>query len=121
MTPNEGNPVECEVRIAARPETVFAFFTDPAKMTRWKGLRATLDDHPSMPPLPAEVAQEMTIRIKAGKADEFGVRPLNVLVTTSGQGYCLTEAPDADAVVKAHQAKGFPLSHRDVAEVTSLV
>ena len=26
-----------EVHVDARPETVFAFFTDPGKMTRWKG------------------------------------------------------------------------------------
>ena len=28
---------ELEVRIRARPETVFEFFTDPEKMRRWKG------------------------------------------------------------------------------------
>jgi uncharacterized protein YndB with AHSA1/START domain len=35
--------IEREVRIAARPETVFAFFTDPALMVRWKGVQATLE------------------------------------------------------------------------------
>jgi uncharacterized protein YndB with AHSA1/START domain len=40
------NAVEREVRIAARPETVFAFFTDPDKMTQWKGTRAELDPRP---------------------------------------------------------------------------
>src|SRR3989442_13554655 len=35
-----------EVRVAARPETVFPFFTDPAKMTRWKGVEAELDPRP---------------------------------------------------------------------------
>jgi uncharacterized protein YndB with AHSA1/START domain len=35
--------VEREVRIAARPETVFAFFTDPQKMVRWKGMVAVLE------------------------------------------------------------------------------
>lgn len=39
----ESDAVELEVRIAARPETVFSFFTDPAKMTRWKGISATLE------------------------------------------------------------------------------
>jgi uncharacterized protein YndB with AHSA1/START domain len=38
--------VEREVRIAARPETVFEFFTDPEKMIRWKGGRAELDPRP---------------------------------------------------------------------------
>ena len=35
-----------EVRVAARPETVFPFFTDPAKMTLWKGVEADLDPRP---------------------------------------------------------------------------
>ncbi|HLB62833.1 MAG TPA: SRPBCC family protein [Actinomycetota bacterium] len=35
-----------EVRIRARPETVFEFFTDPEKMTRWKGIGAELDARP---------------------------------------------------------------------------
>jgi uncharacterized protein YndB with AHSA1/START domain len=38
--------VEREVRIDASPETVFEFFTDPAKMVRWKGAQATLDPRP---------------------------------------------------------------------------
>ena len=38
--------VEREIRIAARPATVFAFFTDPEKMLRWKGIRADLDARP---------------------------------------------------------------------------
>ncbi len=35
-----------EVRIAARPETVFPFLTDPEKMCRWMGVAATLDPRP---------------------------------------------------------------------------
>ncbi|MBI4278171.1 MAG: SRPBCC domain-containing protein [Armatimonadetes bacterium] len=38
--------VHKEIRIAASPEIVFAFFTDPAKMIRWKGQQATLDPQP---------------------------------------------------------------------------
>ena len=38
--------IEREVRIDASPETVFEFFTDPAKMVRWKGGAATLDPRP---------------------------------------------------------------------------
>ena len=34
---------ELEVRIEASPETVFAFFVEPEKMTRWKGSSAELD------------------------------------------------------------------------------
>ena len=38
--------VERELQIDASPETVFEFFTDPAKMVRWKGSGATLDPRP---------------------------------------------------------------------------
>jgi uncharacterized protein YndB with AHSA1/START domain len=38
--------IERELRIDASPETVFDFFTDPAKMVRWKGATATLDPRP---------------------------------------------------------------------------
>ena len=47
MTAREVNDVvERDVRIAARPEVVFAFFTDPAKMMRWKGSDVALDPRP---------------------------------------------------------------------------
>jgi uncharacterized protein YndB with AHSA1/START domain len=35
-----------EVRIAAPPEAVFAFFTDPDRYARWKGRSADLDPRP---------------------------------------------------------------------------
>jgi len=38
--------VEVEVRIAASPETVFDFFTDPRLMVQWMGRRAELDPRP---------------------------------------------------------------------------
>ena len=42
----QSDVLEHEVRVAARPETVFSFFTDPEKMVRWKGKSATLDPRP---------------------------------------------------------------------------
>jgi uncharacterized protein YndB with AHSA1/START domain len=42
----QSEAIEQEVHIRARPETVFAFFTDPAKMILWKGIEATLDPRP---------------------------------------------------------------------------
>jgi uncharacterized protein YndB with AHSA1/START domain len=38
--------VEREVRIDARPETIFPFFTDPDLMVRWMGTTAELDARP---------------------------------------------------------------------------
>jgi uncharacterized protein YndB with AHSA1/START domain len=44
--PRETSAIEHEVRVAARPETVFAYFTDPGKMVQWMGAEATLDPRP---------------------------------------------------------------------------
>jgi uncharacterized protein YndB with AHSA1/START domain len=38
--------VEREVRVAARPETVFEFLVDPEKQVLWMGRRAELDARP---------------------------------------------------------------------------
>jgi uncharacterized protein YndB with AHSA1/START domain len=35
--------VEHEVRVEARPETLFAYFTDPSRIVQWMGNDATLD------------------------------------------------------------------------------
>ena len=43
---SETSVVQREVRIEARPETVFPYFTDPEKMVRWIGVAATLDPRP---------------------------------------------------------------------------
>lgn len=40
------DPIVHEVQIDARPETVFEFFTDPEKLTRWLAVEATLDPRP---------------------------------------------------------------------------
>jgi uncharacterized protein YndB with AHSA1/START domain len=45
-TARDEDVLEREIRIAARPETVFAFFTDPARMLRWMGKDVVLDPRP---------------------------------------------------------------------------
>ena len=46
MALSDIDAIVCEATIAASPETVFAFFTDPQLYTRWMGSRAHLDPHP---------------------------------------------------------------------------
>jgi uncharacterized protein YndB with AHSA1/START domain len=46
MTPAETAAVEREIRIQARPETIFPFFTDPELMVRWMGRSAEVDPRP---------------------------------------------------------------------------
>jgi uncharacterized protein YndB with AHSA1/START domain len=46
MTPMETAAVEREVRVRARPETIFPFFTDPELMVRWMGATAQAEPTP---------------------------------------------------------------------------
>jgi hypothetical protein len=78
-------------------------------------------DHHEMRDVAPEMAEGIAERIKAGEPDEHGVRGLNVFLGKDGTAYCLSEAPDAEAVVKAHEAVGFALSRSDVVEVESVV
>ncbi len=81
----------------------------------------TFIDHHEMSDVAPEMAAAIGERIKAGEADEHGVKGLNVFLGKDGTAFCLSEAPDADAVVKAHQAYGFSLASADVVEVQSVV
>ncbi|HZA21450.1 MAG TPA: DUF4242 domain-containing protein [Dehalococcoidia bacterium] len=78
-----------------------------------------MDYHEKPPPMPPEVMHQMQARIKAGQSDENGVTPLNVFVSGEGEAYCLSEAPNAEAVRKAHEAAGVPVEK--IVEVNSLV
>jgi hypothetical protein len=77
-----------------------------------------LDHHPVAHAATTDVAlQALQDQIRAGKIDEFGVRYLNAYVAVNGEGYCLSESPDADAVVKSHGMLGYTIDIMDVIEV----
>jgi hypothetical protein len=78
-------------------------------------------DHHEMRDVAPELAEGIAARIQTDEADEHGVKGLNVFLGKDGSAFCLSEAPDADAVVKAHEAVGFPLSRSEVVEVESVV
>ena len=80
-----------------------------------------LDYHSKMPQLPPEAVKAVQKDIKTGKADSFGVKPINGFVAKKGMGWCLTEAPSADAVCKSHESKGMKLGRGDVHEITAFV
>ncbi len=42
----DDEPIVKDIRIDAPPEIVFEFFTNPAKLIRWLGLKAELDPRP---------------------------------------------------------------------------
>jgi hypothetical protein len=69
--------------------------------------------------LPADALAQITEDTKNAKADEFGVRQVELFHNPDGQVYCLLDAPDADAVRKHHEAIGVPCG--EVHEVQSLL
>jgi hypothetical protein len=69
--------------------------------------------------LPAEAIEQITVDTKTAKADEFGVRQVELFHNPDGKVYCLLEAPDADAVRKHHEAIGVACG--EVHEVQSLL
>lgn len=46
MAVSDIDSIVCEITIAAPPETVFSFFTDPDLYVRWMGAQAQLDPRP---------------------------------------------------------------------------
>jgi hypothetical protein len=58
--------------------------------------------------LPDEAVAQITRDAKDNKADEFGVRQVELFHNSDGKVYCLLEAPDADAVRSHHAALGVP-------------
>ena len=78
-------------------------------------------DHHATIPMPLEMAQGLAERIKAGKPDEqFGTVVQNVFVGET-ETWCLAEAPNADAIRKAHESIGINLGPDDVVEVQPVV
>jgi hypothetical protein len=69
--------------------------------------------------LPDEAIAQITQDTKDQKADEFGVRQVELFHNPDGKVYCLLEAPDSDAVRSHHEALGVPCG--DVHEVSSLL
>ncbi len=86
-----------------------------------------LDHHPrmaSLPPDAAEQGRKMTEQIRkviqSRKPDQFGVTTQNVYMAGSGEAWCATDAPTAEAVIKSHEALGVRLNRSDITEVTPL-
>jgi Protein of unknown function (DUF4242) len=80
----------------------------------------TFIDHHAMPEPSPEMREGMASRLRAGAADEHGVTGLNVYLA-EGEAYCLTDAPDADAVVRSHEAFGVDIRREDVKEVSPVI
>ena len=68
--------------------------------------------------LPAEAIAQIANDTRAGRADQFGVRQVDLYHNPGGTVYCLLEGPDEDAIRAHHAALGVPCG--DVHQVTPL-
>jgi len=69
--------------------------------------------------LPQEAIDEIAQGTRAGTADDFGVRQVELYHNADGKVYCLLEGPDEDAIRKHHEALGVPCG--EVHQVNSLL
>ena len=76
-----------------------------------------MDYHPDLK-LPAEAIEQIAEDTRNNKADQFGVRQVDMYHNPEGQVYCLLDGPDADAIRQHHGALGVTCG--DVHEVDSL-
>ena len=78
-----------------------------------------IDKHLTNPNLPPEIVTLIKQRLRSGLADESGEKGINVFIGAQ-RTYCYTEAPNAEAVRKSHEAIGITLAPEDVEEVQAL-
>lgn len=64
-----------------------------------------MDFHPDLK-LPQPAIDQIAADTAAKRADQFGVRQIELFHNADGQVYCLLEAPDAEAVRRHHAALG---------------
>jgi Protein of unknown function (DUF4242) len=68
--------------------------------------------------LPPEAIEQIAEDTRNEKADQFGVRQIELYHNADGQVYCLLEGPDEDAIRAHHAALGVPCG--EVHQVTGL-
>ena len=76
-----------------------------------------MDFHPELQ-LPPEAIAQIADDARNGRADQFGVRQIELYHNADGQVYCLLEGPDEEAIRAHHAALG--VSCGDVHRVDSL-
>jgi len=69
--------------------------------------------------LPAEAIAQAAADTRNARADQFGVRQVELYHNPDGKVYCLLEGPDEDAIRKHHAALGVPCE--DVHQVDSVI
>ena len=80
-----------------------------------------VDYHNYIPPMPPEAIQDLVEKIQSGAASDAQMRSWDIYVGMDAQAWCVCDAPDAWAVVQAHESVGFDQIIENVAEVLKLV
>jgi hypothetical protein len=102
---------------AGRP-AVGPITSQPGKRaTKEHDMALFMDFHEDLT-LPAEAVVQIADDTRAWRADQFGVRQVELYHNVQGQVYCLLEGPDEDAIRAHHAALGVPCG--DVHQVTPL-
>jgi uncharacterized protein YndB with AHSA1/START domain len=92
-TRTDDNPLQSEVYVAAPPETVFPYFTDPTRMIRWMGRSATLD------PVEGGIYRVEMGEASAARGSFVAVEPFHRVVFTFGwEGALPSVAPGTSTV-----------------------
>jgi Nickel responsive protein SCO4226-like len=68
--------------------------------------------------LPAEAIAQIADDARNARADDFGVRQIELYHNPGGKTYCLLEGPDEEAIRRHHAVLGIPCG--DVHQVNSL-
>jgi hypothetical protein len=68
--------------------------------------------------LPQEAIEQIADDARNGRADQFGVRQIELYSNSDGKVYCLLDGPDENAIRHHHAAFGVPCG--DVHQVNSL-
>ena len=68
--------------------------------------------------LPADAIAQLAEDARNARADQFGVRQIELYHNAEGKVYCLLDGPDADAIRQHHAALGVPCEN--VHQVDSL-
>jgi uncharacterized protein YndB with AHSA1/START domain len=116
MTPIETGNVTCEVVVAAPPETVFPFFTEPDRMVRWMGTEAELD---------ARQGGEFFVNVAGShraRGEYVEVQPPNRVVFTwgwEGEGNPVPPGSSTVEVTLTPEGEGTKvvLVHRDLPDI----
>ena len=114
MSTTEAEVLVREIRIAARPQTVFPFLVDPVLMTRWMGVSATLDPRPGgiwrVDLNGSEIAAGAFLEIEPDVrvVFTFGWENEGYSVGPGGSTVTITLTPDGDATLLRLEHRGLP-------------